>query len=97
MKKLIVVILTVASLSGCASVQMASIESDRQSKQFSVAQGKSSVYIYRDENFGSAIKIPISVNDKIIGQTAPHVFSTSLSNQGKIKYLVLESQLGISF
>lgn len=85
MKKMIVVILAVASLSGCASVQMASIESDTQSKQFNVAQGKSSVYIYRDESFGSAIKIPISVNDKIIGQTAPHVFFNIALEPGQNK------------
>jgi hypothetical protein len=64
---------------------MASIESDTQSKQFIVAQGKSSVYIYRDESFGSAIKIPISVNDKIIGQTAPHVFFNIALEPGQNK------------
>jgi hypothetical protein len=78
-------ILVMFALSGCASVQMASLDSDSQAKKFDVTPGKSSVYIFRDENFGGAIKIPISLNDKMIGQTAPNVFFNVISEPGQIK------------
>lgn len=63
-----------AYLGGCASVPMAPLSDDIAAKKFETVHGKSSVYLYRNEHFGGAIKITVSVNDKMIGQTAPYTY-----------------------
>lgn len=67
-------IIALAMLSGCATVPMSSTENDYQAKKFITIPDKSSIYIYRDESFGGAIKVKIAIDDKIIGKTAPHTF-----------------------
>jgi hypothetical protein len=61
-------------LSGCASVPMASIEQDTKAKEFVPAQNKAALYIYRNENFGGAIPMSVSVNGKSLGQTAAKTY-----------------------
>lgn len=61
-------------LSACASVPMAGLEADQKAKEFATTPGKGRIYIYRDENFGSAIKVPVSVDGKLLGQTAAKTF-----------------------
>jgi hypothetical protein len=61
-------------LSGCASVPMAPLEQDAQAKQFAPAQSRAALYIYRNENFGGAIPMSVSVNGKAIGQTAAKTY-----------------------
>jgi hypothetical protein len=63
-----------AILSSCASVPMSSLENDREMKKFEVSTNKSRIYVYRDEIFGSAITVPVSLDGKIKGKTAPHVY-----------------------
>lgn len=62
--------LLMATLTGCASVPMASIDQDSTAKSFTTAPNKASLYIYRNENFGAAIPVTVSVNGKTLGQTA---------------------------
>ncbi len=64
----------IAVASGCASVQMASPEADKQAKQFSVPPGKSRIYVYRNETMGGAIKIPVMLDGKMMGSTAPKTY-----------------------
>ena len=59
---------------GCASVPLASPVRDAQSKRFSPPSDKASLYVYRDENFGSAIKMLVSINGKVLGQTAAKTY-----------------------
>ena len=61
-------------VSGCASVPMASPEADIQAKQFVVSSGKANVYIYRNENFGGAIAMPVSLDGRVIGRTGPMTY-----------------------
>ena len=61
-------------LTACASAPMAVPERDSQAKQFAPAAGKAVVYIYRNENFGGAVKIPISVNSRLIGDTVANSY-----------------------
>lgn len=61
-------------LGGCASVPLATPERDSKSKQFLPAPNKASVYIYRNENFGAALRMLISINGKILGQTAAKTY-----------------------
>lgn len=61
-------------LSGCASVPMASLEEDTMAKTFKVDPDKSLIYLYRNESMGGAIKIPVTLNGKMMGQTAPKTY-----------------------
>jgi hypothetical protein len=75
-KTLILSALIVATcLTGCASVPMASKEDDQMRKQFSTpAKGASGLYIYRNTNFGGALKKSVYVDGLLIGETAPMVY-----------------------
>ena len=59
---------------GCASTQMASPEEDAQAKRFTVPEGKSRIYVYRNETFGGAIKIALALDGKMMGSTAPKTY-----------------------
>lgn len=65
---------TVVLASGCASVQMASDEQDNAAKSFAVKPGKANIYVYRNENFGAAIKMPVALNGKLVGDTAAKTY-----------------------
>lgn len=85
MKKLalLFVIVIVAALSGCASVPMASLDQDTKAKNFTPAPDKASIFIYRNETFGAAIPVTVSVNDRTIGQTASKTYFRFNVNPGK--------------
>jgi len=62
-------------LSGCASVPTESPEKENIAKEFNPpAEGNSGIYIYRAGGPGGALKKDIWIDDKCIGETAPHVF-----------------------
>lgn len=62
-------------LTGCASVPMASTDSDNAKKEFTAPpEGKSGLYIYRNSNFGAALKKTVRVDGEIIGETAPYTY-----------------------
>lgn len=62
-------------LSGCASVPMASVEEDKIKKQFkSPPRDSSGLYIYRNTNFGGALKKSVYIDGKMIGETAPMTY-----------------------
>lgn len=72
-----------ALLTGCASVPMASPELDSKAKSFNVAPGKSNIYIYRNENFGAAMKLAVVVDGKALGQTAAKTYFAVEVEPGK--------------
>lgn len=61
-------------LSGCASVQMASPEADAKAKTYKVNPEKANLYIYRNETFGAAIKIPVLLDNMSVGDTASKTY-----------------------
>ncbi|WP_432698034.1 DUF2846 domain-containing protein [Marinobacterium sp. YM272] len=61
-------------LGGCASVSMTSLDADRQAKEFAVADDKSNIYLYRNEMFGGAIAMPVSLDGRMAGRTGPETF-----------------------
>jgi PBP1b-binding outer membrane lipoprotein LpoB len=61
-------------MSGCASVPMASKSADAQAKQFTPVPDKATVYIYRNEVFGSAIKMPLLIDNMSVGDTASKTY-----------------------
>jgi len=74
MRFVLLALLLVVSISGCASVPMAPLSEDTQAKKFEHTQGKSTVYVYRNETFGAAIKVTVAADDKMLGQTAPYTY-----------------------
>lgn len=73
----------VAFLSGCASVPMASVEQDAKAKTYAVAPGKSNIYVYRNENFGAAVKLNVEMDGKVVGQTAAKTYFALEVEPGK--------------
>lgn len=74
MKKLLLGAIVAVNLVGCASVNMGTSKQDAEAKKFSVSEDKSAIYIYRNESFGSAVKMDIEVNGQNIGHTAANTF-----------------------
>ena len=62
------------ALCACASVPMARPERDLDAKRFEVPPDQALLYVYRDETFGSAIKLTVLVDGQHVGDTAAHTF-----------------------
>ncbi|HYX66965.1 MAG TPA: DUF2846 domain-containing protein [Burkholderiales bacterium] len=60
--------------SGCASMQMASPEQDTAAKTFAVKPGMANIYVYRNETLGAAIKMPVLLDGRAVGDTAAKTF-----------------------
>jgi len=60
--------------SGCASVEMASPEMDTSAKSYAVKPSKANIYVYRNEVMGSALKMPVALNGRMVGDTASKTF-----------------------
>lgn len=67
-------VLSALVMSGCASVPMASKSADAQAKLFTPTTGKATVYIYRNEIIGAAIKMPLLIDGIAIGDTAAKTY-----------------------
>ena len=70
-KKLAVLVLLVAVslLTGCASVPMASPEHDAQAKSFAAQPDKANIYLYRNESMGAAVKMDVVLDNNPVGKT----------------------------
>ncbi|RDH84269.1 MAG: hypothetical protein DIZ78_12905 [endosymbiont of Escarpia spicata] len=74
-KSFIFIAVVTTFLSGCASVPMGSIEEDADRKKFALpSQGMSGLYVYRNSNFGAALKKAIYVDGQFIGESAPMTY-----------------------
>ena len=60
--------------SGCASVQMAPEQADTAAKSYAVSPGTANIYIYRNEQMGAAIKMPVALDGKLVGDTAAKTY-----------------------
>ncbi len=77
LKKILMLLTLVFSvyLTGCATVPMAPTADDQLRKQFSApSEGKTGLYMYRNSNFGAALKKEISVDGQLVGATAPMTY-----------------------
>lgn len=63
-----------AILTGCASVPMASPEADAKAKSFKADPDKANLYIYRNETFGAAVKVPVLLDGTSVGDTASKTY-----------------------
>lgn len=81
---LAICLIGVAALGGCASVPMAAADADAKAKTFVAAPGgQANIYVYRNETFGSAIKMPLLLDNQSIGDTGPHTFAFRQVTPGK--------------
>ena len=74
MRNTILAIFMAVALAGCASVPMATPEADAAAKAFRVTPNKANVYIYRNENFGAASKMPLLIDNVAVGDTAAKTY-----------------------
>ena len=73
MKKIVSLAVVTAlglGFAGCAPKMIkASFEQDKTAKEFKTNPEKSNIYICRNEHFGSAINMPLTLDGKFIGKT----------------------------
>ena len=62
------------TLVGCASVPMGDVKRDAELKSFTPKPDVASLFIYRNESFGAAIKMDVEVDGKSVGQTAAKTY-----------------------
>jgi len=53
---------------------MASPDRDAAAKTFTVKPDKANIYVYRNETMGAAVKMPIALDGKLVGDTAANTF-----------------------
>lgn len=57
-----------AAAAGCAHVPMAPPESDQAAKTFGTQPDVANLYVYRVSSFGTAVKFPITVDGRFMGE-----------------------------
>lgn len=89
MRKRIYVLLTIFGLLlvGCASVPMANIERDNAAKTFAPQADKANIYVYRNETFGAAIKMPVVLDGRLVGDTASKTYFLFVVPPGEHKLI----------
>lgn len=105
-KKILIAASFALTLVGCAStVPMATPEKDAQAKQFIAKPGVAGVYVYRNESFGKAVKLPLEIDGKTIGQTGyktyfytevapgPHKITTRAENTTELTLNAIAGKL----
>jgi hypothetical protein len=70
----VLIALVSALLSGCASVPMATPDADASAKRFQPRPGMANIYLYRNETFGAAIAMTVSLDGRIMGRTGPQTY-----------------------
>lgn len=74
-----------AGLVGCASVQMGDAKQDAALKTFGVKPDTAGIYVYRNENFGGAVRMDVEIDGQAVGQTAAKTFIYKEVAPGKHK------------
>lgn len=74
--------LTALLLSGCASVPMAKHEDDVAAKKFMPPDGKSNIYVYRNEYMGGAVAMEIDLDGKQVARTRAHNYVRLIVDPG---------------
>jgi hypothetical protein len=83
-----------ATLSGCASVPMATQEKDAVSKTFAAPPvNQAGLYVYRNSSLGAALRKTVSIDGAPIGKTAPNTYFHRVINPGA-HTLSTESEFG---
>lgn len=65
----------VSLLTACATVPLAPVEEDAARKSFAPPpSGTAGLYIYRNSNFGGALKKSVYIDGELIGESAPMTY-----------------------
>jgi hypothetical protein len=81
------------TLTGCASVDMATKEDSSKAKEFKEpSPGNAGVYIYRNSFVGKALKKDIWIDGKCVGESASNVFFYTEVEGGKSHKIDTESE-----
>ena len=81
--KLFAVVVAFAVLTGCASVPMDDPQTSAKLKTFPTPPAdQAGLYIYRDNFAGKALKKSVTLDGKLIGETANRVYFYKLVNAG---------------
>lgn len=85
MQKVLILALVVLTLAmgGCASVPMGDPQADAALKTFTPKPGKASLYVYRHETFGAAIKMTVLLDGRLLGDTASKTYLYAELDPGK--------------
>ena len=83
MKKLFAAAVIALALTGCASVPMGDAEQDAALKTFVITPEKAGIYIYRNESFGSANRLAVEIDKRVIGETAAKTYLYKEVTPGK--------------
>ena len=68
-------ILSMLLVSACASVPMTTPQQDQAAKQFAAPPSdKSNLYIFRDEQFGAALPMGVTLDGRMLGKTAAKTY-----------------------
>lgn len=70
----LILVMSAVFLVGCAAPMKAPAEKDAAAKVFVPVKDKAVLFIYRNENFGGAVGMPIKVNGQDIGETGAKTF-----------------------
>jgi hypothetical protein len=106
MKRILLLILMIGMMSGCASVKVASVGQDAEAKSFAVALGKANIYIVRNDNARVKQKMSIEFDGVLVGRTIPKSYLQlqvipgmhSLSGTGELESkLSLEVRAGENY
>lgn len=74
--------------SGCATVQMAAKESDAAAKTFATRPDAANLYVYRASSFGLAVKYPVILDGKMLGELPGSTFILVAAGPGQHSLLV---------
>ncbi|MCA1826919.1 MAG: DUF2846 domain-containing protein [Myxococcales bacterium] len=67
----------------CASVPMAPPDADLAAKKFEPPAGHANLYVYRNETFGSAIRLSVLLDEMQLGSTAAKTYLYAPISPGK--------------
>lgn len=100
------VLVLLAVLSGCAAVPMAPVERDAEAKKFLPKPDLARIYLYRNETFGAAIPMTVSLNSRTVGQSGPQTYfmwdvppgkHTIASHAENVSSLTIDAQAGKAY
>lgn len=74
MQKLLIAAAITINLVGCATVNMADPKQDAAAKTFAAPKDKAGLYIFRNESMGAAVKMDVTLDGKMLGQTAANTY-----------------------
>ena len=70
-------------LSGCATTSpTAPAHIDAKAKQFTADKGKSNIYVYRNEFYGAAVSMPVTLDGRNVGTTGADTYIKLTTNPG---------------